>query len=286
MLVVPTGRMTGPKYVINFPTKRHWKGKSRLEDVDAGLVALVAEVERLGVRSIAIPPLGCGLGGLDWRVIEPRIRAAFAPLPDVRVMLFPPAGAPPARDMPVNTKPANMTHARALLVKLMDRYAEGTYRLTLLEVQKLAYFLQEEGEPLKLRFEAGHYGPYADNLNKVLQATEGHFTRGYGDTPKPDQDIDLLPGAVAAADAAIDSASESARRLARVTELIDGFETPYGMELLSSVHWVAHHAKPAATTADEAVATVHGWNDRKRTTLRADHIRIAWDHLSQFRSAT
>jgi O-acetyl-ADP-ribose deacetylase (regulator of RNase III) len=90
MLVVDTGATT-PRWIINFPTKRHWRGKSRLEDIEAGLLALVADVRRLGITSIAIPPLGYGLGGLDWADIRPRIERAFAPLPDIRVLLFAPA---------------------------------------------------------------------------------------------------------------------------------------------------------------------------------------------------
>ena len=124
------------------------------------------------------------------------IAHAFEQLPDVHVFLFAPHGAPDAKAMPVHTKVPNMTLARALFIKLMQQYMGLAYRLTLLEVQKLAYFLQEAGEPLKLKYEAGPYGPYAENLNKVLQAIEGHFTRGYGDSPKPDRDIELLPGAV------------------------------------------------------------------------------------------
>lgn len=282
MLVVPTRSVVGPKYVINFPTKRHWRGKSRLEDIDAGLDALVTEVEQLGIQSVAVPPLGCGLGGLEWRVVEPRIRAAFAKLPDVRVVVFAPSGAPAARDMPVRTKSPTMTQARALLIKLMHRYAEATYRLTLLEIQKLAYFLQVSGEPLRLRFEAGHYGPYAENLNKVLQTIEGHFTRGFGDSPKPDNDIELLAGAIEAADVYLDPTSDSYHRLSQVAELIDGYETPYGLELLSSVHWVAQHGQPVVNDAESAVRAVHDWNDRKRSTIRADHVRIAWQHLVQF----
>jgi hypothetical protein len=156
------------------------------------------------------------------------------------------------------------------------------YRLTLLEVQKLAYFLQEAGEPLKLNYIAHTYGPYADNLNKVLQVIEGHFTRGYGDSPRPDRDIELLPGAVEAADAALSSCSESLLRLQRVAQLIDGFETPYGMELLSSVHWVGVHSEPPASDATGAVEKVHSWNDRKARMFKPEHIGIAWGRLKQF----
>jgi len=94
MLVVPTGFVTNPRYIINFPTKRHWRGQSRIEDIEAGLKALVGEIQRRGIRSIAIPPLGCGNGGLDWRDVKPRIVRALRDVPDVRVLVFAPQGAP------------------------------------------------------------------------------------------------------------------------------------------------------------------------------------------------
>lgn len=87
MLTRPTGKLTGPKYIVNFPTKRHWKGNSRIEDIDAGLEALVEEIQRLEIKSIAVPPLGCGNGGLRWEDVRPRIEAALGQLPGVRVLL-------------------------------------------------------------------------------------------------------------------------------------------------------------------------------------------------------
>jgi hypothetical protein len=169
--------------------------------------------------------------------------------------------------------------ARALLVKLMEQYLGLAYRLTPLEVQKLAYFLQEAGEPLRLRYEPGHFGPYATNLNKVLERIEGHLIRGYGDSQKPDVDVTLLNGAAREADAFLVSRSESRARLGRVSALIEGFETPYGMELLSSVHWVASHDPTVSRPAD-AVRSVHSWNERKRRMFPADHIAIAWEQLA------
>lgn len=279
MFVFSTGAMMNPKYIINFPTKRHWREDSRVEDIRAGLVALVEEVRRLGISSVAVPPLGCGLGGLSWRRVRPMIEESFAALPDVRVVLFEPTGAPAARAMPVRTRRPRMTIARAFFIKLMQQYSEMAYRLTLLEVQKLAYFLQESGEPLRLSYEAGLYGPYAHNLNKVLETLEGHFTQGYGDTQKPDVEIELLQGAVEEADRFLAGNEASADRLARVAEVIAGFETPYGMELLSSVHWVAVHGTPPARSADDAVHAVQGWNERKLRMFAPEHIRIAWARL-------
>ncbi|MBM3735083.1 MAG: macro domain-containing protein [Acidobacteria bacterium] len=280
MFVFETGRVLNPKWIVNFPTKRHWRGNSRLEDIQSGLAALVTEIQALGIRSIAVPPLGCGNGGLDWNVVGPMIKSALAPLSGVDVLLFPPAGSPAAESMPVRTASPRMTPARALVVKAMEQYQQLGYRLTLLEIHKLAYFLQEAGEPLRLRYEAGPYGPYADNLNKVLETMEGHVIRGYDGSLRPDTEVDLLPGAGEAAGSVLREHAESRARLDRVADLITGFETPHGMELLSSVHWVAAKREHRARSADEAVAQVHAWNDRKRRMFPPDQIHIAWQRLS------
>ena len=279
MFVYRTGLVTNPRFIINFPTKRHWRGRSRMADIEAGLEALVAELRGLGIRSVAVPPLGCGLGGLQWTDVRPRIVAALSQVPDVHVLLFAPRGAPAAEQMPVRTKRPAMTPARALLVKLMEQYASLAYRLTLLEIHKLAYFLQEAGEPMRLQYDPGHYGPYAPNLNKVLERIEGHFIRGYGDSQKPDVEVGLLRGAVQEADAFLKSKPDSRERLASVGRLIEGFETPYGMELLSSVHWVAKR-DPSVMNSADAVRSVHGWNDHKRQMFAAGHIKVAWDQLT------
>ena len=207
--IFDNGRLINPRYIINFPTKRHWRGKSRIADIRSGLKALIDDVRRLNISSIAVPPLGCGLGGLDWGEVRPLIEKAFSELPDARVLLYEPSGTPNAKSMPVGTARPHMTPARALFVKLMDAYAALEYSRTLLEVQKLAYFLQEAGEPLRLKYEAGHYGPYAANLNKVLEVMEGHFIRGYGDSQKPDAEIELLPGAVEEATTFLTGKSDS-----------------------------------------------------------------------------
>ena len=155
VFVFETGALTNPKYILNFPSKQHWRSRSRLSDIEAGLQDLVQIVKRLGIRSIAVPPLGCGNGGLEWDQVRPRIQASFASVPEVRVLLFAPRGAPPAESMPIRTSRPQMTAARAMYVKLMAQYSEMAYRLTLLEFQKLAYFMQAAGEPLSLRFEQG-----------------------------------------------------------------------------------------------------------------------------------
>ncbi|QIR41828.1 macro domain-containing protein (plasmid) [Tolypothrix sp. PCC 7910] len=290
MFTVATGSLLNPQYIINFPTKRHWKGKSKIEDIKSGLVDLVREVQQLGISSIAIPPLGCGNGGLDWGQVKPLIESAFAQLSEVQVIIFEPTGAPASETMPVATKKPNMTRARALFIRLLELYGIPGYELTKLEIQKLAYFLQEAGEPLKLPYVKHQYGPYAHNLNHVLKHIEGHYIRGYGDgTAKAESaEIYVLPEARVAAQTFLTTEPEAQERLERVSNLITGFETPYGMELLATVHWVATKETTPAQDSEQAISLVHSWSDacgnlteRKRKIFKPEHIRKAWQRLYQ-----
>jgi len=262
MFVFETRRLTNPKYIVNFPTKRHWKGKSRIEDIEAGLSALASEIRKRQIRSIAIPPLGSGLGGLNWNEVRPRIIAALHDLEDVDVIVFEPNAAPAktrSRDVPA------MSPGRAALVVLMNRYLSGLLDpfVTLIELQKLMYFLQEAGEPLRLNYVKHRYGPYAENLRHVLTKIEGHLVSGYHDGgDAPDKLLELVPGAIKEAEAFLAADGETRARFDRVGQLVEGFETPFGLELLSTVHWVA--TREGAESVPDVVARVYSWNERKR----------------------
>lgn len=280
MFIVPTNRLLNPKFIINFPTKRHWKGKSKIEDIMAALDTLILKIQELSISSIAIPPLGCGNGGLNWCDVKPLIEHAFEKVPTVRVLLYEPNGAPEPMDMPVGTEPPSLTRARAMLIRLIEIYGIPGYDLTILEIQKLAYFLQASGEPLRLLYVKEKFGPFANNLNHVLQRLEGHFIRGYGDHAAVDTQIHTLPGVSETAEQFLQLHPDAFQRLARVSKLIDGFETPYGMELLATVHWIATHEDTlAATQCDRAVSGVQAWSQRKSCLFKAKHIEKAWQRL-------
>lgn len=281
MVVFGTKRLVNPRYIVNFPTKQHWKSNSRLEDIEAGLRDLVTVVRERGIRSLAIPALGCKNGGLDWEDVRPRIEAALAELPNVLTLVYPPGNTPDAETMPVATIRPRMTPGRAAVIGLMHQYGLPGYHLTMLEIQKLTYFLQGAGEPLRLKFSGYHYGPYAENLQHVLQHIEGHYIRGYGDRSRSAA-IRLLDGAVEEAEAFLKDYPDTHQRLQQVAQLIDGFETPYSLELLATIHWLAHHKDP--TVHDDVQAAVRGfqtWNARKRQVFRAEHIQIAWEQLRE-----
>lgn len=281
MFVYDRKRLVNPRFIINFPTKRHWRSKSRIEDIQTGLVDLVNVVQQHQIGSIAIPPLGCGLGGLNWEEVRPLIIAAFASLPAVDVLLFEPAGAPQAAVMARAKKIPNMTVGRAALLGLMRRYLAAVMdpAVTLLEVHKLMYFMQEAGEPLRLQYSKGPYGPYAENLRHVLSHLEGHFISGYGDgEDRPDKPLELLPNAAEQAETFLTTHEATRNRFERVGNLIQGFETTFGMELLATVHWVA--TREQAATAEEAVTQVHAWNRRKQM-FEPRHIHLAWARLDE-----
>ena len=174
-----------------------------------------------------------------------------------------------------------MTPGRAALLALMDRYLAGMLDpfVSLLEAHKLMYFMQEAGEPLRLKMEKGPYGPYADNLRHVLNDVEGYFITGYGvGGDAPDKTLELAPGAVEKARIALAEIPETEQRLERVATLVEGFESPFGLELLSTVHWVV--TREGASSDEEATARTYEWGPRKRR-FRPHQIALAGRVLSE-----
>lgn len=265
MFVFETGYLTNPRYIVNFPTKRHWRGKSRMEDIEAGLKSLTDAIQQYNIRSIAIPPLGSGLGGLDWLEVRKHIEVALQPLSNVHVIVYEPKGAPAAENMVHQRNAPVMTIGRASLIELVNRYLLGLLDpiVTLLEIHKLMYFMQEAGEPLRLKYQKAPYGPYAENLRHVLHRIEGHFVFGYADGgDAPNKQLKLVPGAIEEAQAFLHQYPDSRNRFDRVADLVEGFESPFGLELLSTVHWIMKHESAGSLT--EVIDKTYAWNARKR----------------------
>lgn len=281
MFVFDTGELTAPRYIINFPTKRHWRGKSRIDDIRSGLIALVDEIRRRDIRSVAIPPLGSGLGGLDWAQVRPLIEEALSALPKVEVVVFEPGATGADTRSNGSSDVPSMTAGRASLVGLMDRYLGALMdpSISLLEVHKLMYFLQAAGEPLQLRYVKAQYGPYAENLRHVLRAVEGHLVSGYAESGDvPTKQLALVPGAVKDAASFLETKPLTRERFNRVVRLVEGFETPYGLELLATVHWVATEEEAVEAPAIEAAT--YKWSARKQQFTSAQ-IRLATDRLRE-----
>ncbi|GAA1603679.1 macro domain-containing protein [Kribbella sancticallisti] len=293
MFVFDTGRMGAQRYIINFPTKAHWKSRSKIPDIISGLQDLIRVIREYDIRSIAVPALGCGNGGLRWDDVLPLITKSLGALADVDVRVFPPSGAPDASEMRVATKKPRMSPGRAALLALLTRYTRLSQEeqvttengASLLEIQKLMYLLQTVGEPLRLAYTKAQYGPYAENLNHVLQQLEGHYLRGYGDRSEQIlklRPLELLPEAENAERWLDEHPDSTLQRIDAVLQLIAGFASPYGLELLTTVHWVSTHDDPrAGEDPDVAVALVQQWSARKGHLFTTRHVKRAWERLEQ-----
>jgi len=200
----------------------------------------------------------------------------------VHILLYEPQEAPATEGIATTREIPAMTPGRAALVDLMSRYLAGLLDpfVTLLEVHKLMYFMQEVGEPLRLRYQKGPYGPYAENLRHVLHAIEGHLVSGYADGgDEPNKQLKLIPGAIEEASTFLQQHPDTLAHSDKVAKLVDGFESPFGLELLSTVHWVMKNE--SADSIDEVIKSTYAWNDRKRQ-FTPRQIALAADVITKF----
>src|SRR5882757_898520 len=130
MFIYDFGEWGKPRFIINFPTKMHWRGDSKIEYIEQGLHDLVLQAKRLGIKSIALPPLGCGNGGLDWDAVRGLVFDAFKDHPQIQVDLFEPKGAPPPQEMVNRTEKPKLTAVRAAIIKIISIYREMEYPLS------------------------------------------------------------------------------------------------------------------------------------------------------------
>ena len=246
MFVSATDELEGPKWVINFPTKKHWRHPTKIEWVREGLAALNKVIRDKHISSIAIPPLGCGNGGLNWSDVRPLIQEYLAELTDVEIIVY----EPPQQYQNVAKKKGveKLTPARALIAEMIRRYWVLGIECTLLEAQKLAWFLERVitkmglDDPLDLRFTADRYGPYANRLMHLLDGLDGsylHCDKRIADAGPfdtiwfDDSKRDKLELYLKSTDAQIYLPAIEA-----ADELIDGFQSPLGLEALATVDWL------------------------------------------------
>jgi len=261
MLVTENRDLHGPRWIINFPTKKHWRQPSRLEWVRAGLKDLTREIEAKKIRSIALPPLGCGNGGLEWTQVRREIEQALGEMAGVDVLVYEPVSD--YQNAPKREGVEELTPARAMIAELVRRYWVLGIECSNLEVQKLAWFLQRVIEemglpnPLGLKFQPHKYGPYSDQLRHLLNGLDGsylHCEKRLADA-SPYDVIWFEESRRSAVQAYLnsDEARSYLPALEETSRIIDGFESPLGMELLSSVDWLL--------TVDKSPANVEALGD-------------------------
>ena len=249
----------GFEHLINFPTKKHWRSKSKVEYIIEGLEDFIFEVRRLNIKSVAIPPLGCGNGGLPWSQIRPLIVDKISELPDVQWVIYEPREI--VSEPEYENIPQEMTLPRAAMVKVLgdfSAYFGGSY--TRLSIQKLVYFLQTFSVGFNLEFSKADYGPYSRELHSALRVMEKqNYLMGYFD----DKEISVRASAYAAAEEYLtNSSSQLAPVFEKLSHLVEGFESPFGMELLSSVHYL--HDVEGYVSLSDIAGGICNWNQEKR----------------------
>ncbi len=266
MFVTENKELFGPKWIINFPTKTHWRVKTKPEWVEDGLRDLVRVIEEKGIRSIAVPPLGCGNGGLEWRDVRPMIVSALGGIEGLEAVVYEPTAK--YQNVAKRTGVEKLTPARALVAEMIRRYCLLGIDCSILEVQKLAWFIErgvkrlQVDDPLKFRFAANKYGPYSHNLQKLLDSLDGSYLRC--DKRLADAGpLDLIWFDETKRDrvAAYLSSGEGktyAGVLGWASSTIDGFESPLGMELLATVDWMVQN-DGIEPTVDGVMAGLTNW---------------------------
>lgn len=294
MFVTEVSELDGPKWIINFPTKTNWRKPSALSYIRDGLKALVSVIHELGIRSIAVPPLGCGNGGLDWHIVKPMIECALAEINGLDVTVYEPAGAQAALKTKAGTD--TLTPARTLLLEAIRRYGTLDGACSLIQVLKLVYFMTRVCEgmklasPFRLEFKPNIYGPYADNLRHAVRNMEGSFLN----CDKPIADAspsDLIYLDDARKDrikAHLNSAEMRTWHtvLDQACAVWEGFETPFDIELLATVDWLQSQST-RVLSVPELMHGIKHWPhakgaERKVALFDARVVGIARARLAQF----
>ena len=274
------------KTIINFPTKLHWRNPSRYEYITEGLAELVKAISEHNIKSIAIPPLGCGNGGLDWNIVKGMIEEA---LKDVECEIYiyePNTEIKQTLQAKLKNKEIKLTPSRGLITYAMYYYDSLGEDCSLFVANKLAYFLQRQGSPAfaKIKFQAHHYGPYSHQVDHIIYDLNGSYIKGFEQMNATAFEPLIMQydrrDEVSKYIRTLDI--EEQNSLKATINLISGFESTLALEVLASVDFIRQQ-NPGISLAD-TITAIHNWSERKTKLFKDEYIQIAYDHLDTFYS--
>lgn len=276
----------GKKLIINFPTKVHWRHPSKYEYIEKGLVALHELLQNGKVRSVAIPPLGCGNGGLDWTIVKPMIESALADLELDIVVYEPNAAIKTLLQKQETVKVAHLTPARAALLYALFAFESMGESSSLFVANKIAYFLQRKGQKLNLDFKPYHYGPYAIGVEKVLYSLNGVYLKGLEQRQaKPFEPLELNYEKWEEVNEFVHKklAFDDFQRVKSLIEFLAGYTSELSLEILATVDFILAE-KPKATL-EEVMQNIASWNMRKRELFKPEYVQASYDYLKNYSSS-
>lgn len=288
MFVFTTDSLVNPKYIINFPTKQHWKSSSKLENIEKGLKDLVKQILDLNIRSIAVPSLGCGCGGLDWNTVRKLIEKEFSKLENVSFIVFEPIDAKQGIYKPSTSKRKSLTPSRALLLALCDYFIKKNHTISSTDIHQLAFFIQEAGEELKLKFTKETFGLYAKNLNKVINDLQKKdiIKIEEKDPHTKSNCFNILPEAMIQIMECLNKYQDKNRIFNKVLNMIKGYESSYHLSLLSKVFWIIEKEKIDPLNSVKIIEDIKNWNDSKEYDFADKDVIKALHHVVTLRKET
>ena len=286
LLAVKDHTLEGEKWIVNFPTKTEWFKKSKYEYIESGLVELVKFIIDNKIKSIAVPPLGCGNGGLKWEKVKPMIEKYLGKLVDVDVLVYEPNDQ--VKQILKNQdlkKDVKLTPAKAMLLYAMYHYDSLGENTSLFIANKLAYFLQRLGErSLKsLKFEAHHYGPYSVQVEHMVYNLNGKFIKGLEQMQvKPFEALELQYDKLQEVGDFVKNELSAEQRniIKQLVKLTNGYQSALSLEILASIDFIKR--ENPGISKEDAKNKVRGWSERKSKLFLDKYLEIAWQHLDKY----
>ncbi len=269
-----------PKYIINFPTKKHWRNPSRYEYITSGLEDLIEVINTYKIKSVSIPPLGAGNGKLEWLKVKDIIEQYLDDLSnDIEILIFEPGFKNQTTTIP---KDASLTDKRAIFLYVLWKYQVLGYQTNLIVAQKVAYFIQRFQEELNLVYKKGTYGPYAHNLTHLLKRLNNTYIIFDENKTAPMTPIKMIEQKYSEIESYFASklSEDQHIRVNKLLDFIEGFESPYGLELLATIDFICKETNK--NTFEEIEDEIGNWTERKRDIMKPKHIQIAINRLKEF----
>ncbi len=284
LLAVKDADMHGERLIINFPTKKDWKHRSSYAYIEDGLKALVTLIGERNIQSIALPPLGCGNGGLQWAKVKPMIEEHLGAL-GIRVLVYEPSAEIKQVLQKEHTREVKLTPGRAMLLHALFNFERLGEPASLFVANKLAFFLKLLGESQlkRLEFKPASYGPYSVQVQHVLYDLNGAYLKGLEQhDAKPFEELELNYERRAEVEEYIarNLNAEQHARLGRLADLVAGFRSTYALELLSSVAYILGEEPQLDVPAIQD--RMKSWSKRKEALADTDNVRIAYEHLAAY----
>lgn len=274
----------GKKIIINFPTKNNWRLPSEYSYIEAGLSALVKEIKERGIKSIAIPPLGAGNGGLNWQKVKTILHNYLSDV-DTEIFIYEPTAA--IQEV-LKKERVKLTPARAMLLTVLYDLVRNGEFVSEFAAEKISYFLQRFGakEMFRLEYQPNFYGPYSGKVKHVLYYLNGSYIMGYSSKDKkPFEELGMVGDGEEEVNNYLSLPENEGYKLIaeKTKEFLKGFYSAFGLEMLSTIDFVIQEKK--AATTEDIEKELAAWSNRKKTLFTNQHfIQIATKHINAYLS--